>query len=96
MAKYRFLPIALNDLEEAIEWYAARSATTAARFATEVERILANIESSPHRFPMWDDRHRYALLNRFPYFIAFRPVGDSPLIVAVRHTSRDAISFESR
>jgi plasmid stabilization system protein ParE len=95
MAKYRFLPIALNDLEVAIEWYAARSATTAARFATEVERILADIESSPHRFPMWDDQHRYALLNRFPY-IAFRLVSDSPLIVAVRHTSRDAISFESR
>ena len=95
MGKYRFLPVALTDLEQAIQWYGARSETTAARFATEVERVLAEIESSPSRFPLWDKIHRFALLKRFPYFIAFRDIGDSPLIVAVRHTSRNTTSFES-
>lgn len=95
MGNYRFLPVALTDLEQAIRWYSARSGTTASRFAGEVERVLADIESSPGRFPLWDDRHRFALLKRFPYFIAFREIGDSPLIVAVRHTSRNTTTFES-
>jgi plasmid stabilization system protein ParE len=88
MAEYRFLVEALADLEQAFDWYAARSESALRRFAEEVENTLAAIERSPAQFPLMDDRHRQALLKKFPYYIAFRMAGEHPLIVVIRHTSR--------
>lgn len=96
MADYRFLPIALEELDHALNWYKARSPAAARRFAEHVESALSAIEKSPHRFAKWDDVHRYVWLNRFPYFIAYRVVGETPLIVAIRHTSQGDTSLANR
>ncbi len=77
-----------------MDWYAARSATALKRFAEDVESTLATIETSPNQYPLVDDRHRQAILKKFPYFIAFRMIGKHPLIVTIRHTSRDKKPFE--
>jgi len=96
MAEYRLLPIALVELENALNWYKARSPTAALRFAEHVENALSAIEATPHRFAKWDDIHRYVLLKKFPYYIAYRLEGDAPLIVAIRHTSRGDVSLRER
>lgn len=77
-----------------MDWYAAQSARALSRFAEEVESTLTRIESSPNQYPLVDERHRQAILNKFPYFIAFRMIGKNPLIVTIRHTSRDKKPFE--
>jgi plasmid stabilization system protein ParE len=94
MAEYRMLAEALADLEEAFDWYAARSESALRRFAEAIEFTLAAIETSPAQFPLVDDRHRKALVRKFPYYLAFRMAGENPLIVAIRHTSRADAPFE--
>jgi plasmid stabilization system protein ParE len=96
MAEYRFLPIALAELIHALDWYKERSPTAARRFAEQVEHALDAIEATPERFAKWDDIHRYVRLSRFPYYIAYRMTGENPLIVAIRHTSRDDPSLTDR
>lgn len=96
MADYRLLPIALEELDHALNWYRARSPASARRFAEQVENALAAIETTPHRFAKWDVVHRYGWLKKFPYFIAYRVVVDIPLIVAIRHTSQGDVSLADR
>ena len=88
MNELLLLPRAEQDLEEAIDWYTARSTEAAERFADAVDGALIAIRTSPARFPKWDDRHRFYLLRRFPYYVAYRIQAEQILIVAVRHTSR--------
>lgn len=88
MVELLLLPAAERDLEEAIDWYFARSTEAAERFADEMDRALDDIREAPARFPRWDDRHRFFLLRRFPYYVAYRTEPGRILVVAVRHTSR--------
>jgi plasmid stabilization system protein ParE len=96
MTDFRLLPIALAELQEALDWYQSKSFPTMRRFAEQVENALAAIEKTPLRFPKWDDTHRYVKLSRFPYYIAYRIVADFPLIVAIRHTSRGEVRLSDR
>lgn len=53
------------ELEEAIDWYAARSPQTAHRFVTEVQAVFNAIAAAPGRFPWWNQKHRYARVRDF-------------------------------
>lgn len=96
MPKLRVLSVAELDLADAIDWYLERSVTAADRFLAEVNDALASIEKEPERFPQWDAVHRYRLLNRFPYYVAYRIETDSVVVVAVRHSARDSTDWPNR
>lgn len=82
------LPVAVADLEAALDWYEQRSRQAMARFAQETETALAETAQSPHRFPAWDEQHQYYLLRRFPYYVAYRLRSGRVEIVAIRHAAR--------
>jgi toxin ParE2 len=96
MSKLRVLSPAEFDLAEAIDWYLERSVSAADRFLAEVNAAFSAIEQEPERFPQWDSSHRYRLLNRFPYYIAYRVEAEDVLIVAVRHTARESTDWPDR
>jgi plasmid stabilization system protein ParE len=77
-----------DDFSEALSWYAERSGQAAERFDAEFNNAIQTIASDPERFPRCDDRHRYYLMQRFPYQGIFRPCGNYLVIIAVAHTSR--------
>ena len=79
---------ALGDLERILDWYAARSPAAAHRFAAAVEASLDLIEARPLRFPMLNERHRYARVGRFPYVVVFRTFADRSMVIAIQHTSQ--------
>lgn len=96
MADLELLPIARHEYAEAFQWYAEQSVVAAERFTAEFEAAMAAILRDPDRYPRWDDRYRFYLLDKFPYFIAYRRENELIVVVAVRHTSRDQDVWKGR
>ena len=96
MNRLRIHPAAYAELEAATNWYAAQSVRAAARFAAEVEVAVETIHKYPERFARIDDSHRIYLLDRFPYFVAYRQKSGLVEVVAVRHTSQDQDAWKGR
>lgn len=96
MADVLFHPDAQAEYEAAIGWYQARSAGAAARFEAEVERVLELIDANPQTFPKYDDEHRFAVLQRFPYSLVFQFQLNCIYVIAVAHGSRSPDYWQSR
>jgi plasmid stabilization system protein ParE len=78
-----------EDYAAALSWYAARSQQAAFGFEAEFERALQSIAASPDSYPLCDDRHRFFLMQRYPFQIIYRKVAEeSWLVIAVAHASR--------
>ncbi len=88
MANVAFHPEAQAEYDAALAWYQARSVPTAGRFEVEVERVIGMIGSTPELFPEYDDRHRFAVLHRFPYTMVFEVQPDQIVVVAFAHSGR--------
>ncbi len=96
MKKFDILLAAQLEYENAVEWYLAKSVVAANRFADEVEAAIEAIRKHPDRYPQWDDTYRFYLLNKFPYFVAYRQTPESVVIVAIRHAAQDQDAWKGR
>lgn len=96
MAELFVTSAAERDYTEALCWYAERSLKAAEGFEAAVDASFAMIAADPERFPFCDDRHRYYLLDRFPYQIIYRIQRNTIWVMAVAHTSRDAAFWSKR
>lgn len=83
MSKIRLLSSAERDVADALNWYLDRSVLAAERLEEEIDSVIAAIAHDPERFPRMDSDHRYALLKRFPFYVAYRIEQDEILILAV-------------
>jgi hypothetical protein len=83
-----FHPQATFELEQSLEWYAARSAPAAQNFATAIEAALAKIAHDPGRFLQIDRRHRACSVEGFPFQIVYRVEGHRMYVVGVAHAKR--------
>ncbi len=90
------LSIARVEYREATNWYLDQSVSAAERFIVEVEAAFDSIQRHPTQYPRWDDRYRYLLLRKFPYYVAYHIEPDSIVVVAVFHTSRDPSAWTGR
>jgi plasmid stabilization system protein ParE len=96
VANILFHPEAETDYQAALAWYQSRSARAAARFEAEMERILGLIDSNPDLFPKYDDDHRFAVLQRYPYSVVYRVLQGTVYVIAVAHSSRSAGYWQGR
>jgi len=91
-----FLTVAQSEYASAANWYAEQSVIAADRFATEIETAIDAIRKNPTQYARWDDRYRFCLLDKFPYYVAYRRESHKVVIVAVVHTSRDSADWTNR
>jgi toxin ParE1/3/4 len=96
MAKLDTHPAAQAEYEAAIRWYAQESTAAARRFVGEVEAAMRAILGHPDRYSRLDATHRLYLLNRFPYYVAYRQLGDLVQVIAIRHSSQDQDVWKAR
>jgi plasmid stabilization system protein ParE len=89
-------PAARDEYVSAAEWYAERSLATAERFVTEVQAAIEAIRKRPDSFALVDDQHRMYLVNKFPYYIAYRYRSGLVEVVAIRHAARDQDAWKDR
>jgi plasmid stabilization system protein ParE len=84
----RFHPAAVEEAEAALDWYAERSPRAAARFVTELERVIEEVAGAPERWAAFDGPARRTLLHHFPYAVIYRVAGDAIEVLAVAHGRR--------
>lgn len=77
------------DIRQARRWYEDQRAGLGAEFVTAVDATVADIAAMPLRFPEVSPGFRRALVDRFPYKVVFRELGQRIIVVAVYHNSRD-------
>lgn len=89
MAEVRIGEEAEAEFIEALAWYHARSARAAENFDKAFAEALERIGQSPDQFPSCDEEgYRFAMLDRYPYSLIYRAIGETVQVVAVTHARR--------
>ncbi|MCI0331905.1 MAG: type II toxin-antitoxin system RelE/ParE family toxin [Planctomycetes bacterium] len=88
MSKPRIISAAEREYTEALCWYTERSQRAAEGFDAEFDNALAAISSDPLRFPLIDERHRFYLMDRYPYQVIYRMEAGELTVIAVAHAKR--------
>jgi toxin ParE1/3/4 len=96
MAEISYHPEAEAEIQAATAWYLSRSRQAAIGLVEEVDRIMAMIQQFPDLQPSYDDRHRFAVLRRYPYSVVYRVEGDRIRVIAFAHSRRQAGYWQGR
>lgn len=96
MAEIRYHPEAEAEIQAATAWYLSRSQAAAVGLVEEVERATAMIQQFPELQPLYDEKHRFAVLRRYPYSIIYRVEGESIRVIAFAHSRRQAGYWQGR
>ena len=97
-----FHPEAVAELRAAAVWYDERRAGLGDEFVDEVTRLGRRIVAAPASYASWpglSGRHpaiRRALVDRFPYAIAFEVRERDIYILAVAHAKRRPLYWVRR
>lgn len=91
MHKAIILPLAKNDIVEAVRWYNKRQEGLGKRFTAEVREKVHFIRQSPKASAVRYDGVRVTVLNVFPFMVHYTVDEKSKTIIvsAVLHTSRN-------
>ncbi len=90
-AALNILKIALDDLENALNWYESQSEGLEQRFSKDINERLAFITTYPEASPIRIKTFRGAQLKKFPYTIyyGFDEGQNLVRVVGVLHNKRD-------
>jgi plasmid stabilization system protein ParE len=88
--------LAERDLKQATRWYDKQRQGLGDDLMDEVVETIDKILDRPLSFPVVYRDIRRALLDRFPYGVYFRMRGDTIVITAVHHGSRDPSRWQNR
>jgi plasmid stabilization system protein ParE len=62
---------ARREIDEAFDWYFARSPEIARAFLDEIENSLRQVAAHAQRFPLYTANTRRRVLDRFPYSVIY-------------------------
>ena len=90
-------PEAAEEAAEAALFYHRRVPDLSLRFRTAVYAAIEHVRSQPLLQRDLGGGLRKAKVNRFPYFVIYRLIGDEKLqILAIAHTSREPRYWKDR
>ena len=89
---------ALDDLQEALDWYESQSTGLEQRFSKEINERLSFISQHPEASPIRAEDFRGAQLKKFPYTIYydFHAFQNRVDVAAVLHNKRDRTVLKER
>ncbi|HEY2411124.1 MAG TPA: hypothetical protein VGI40_02720 [Pirellulaceae bacterium] len=85
----RYRPAAIDELADAVGWYAKSDGRVANEFRLIVKRKLHEAAANLRRWPIEADGTRFILLGKYPYFLVVREIHATLELLAVAHTSRE-------
>ncbi len=91
-----FTQAARAELIEAQDWYEGEGAGLGRHFRQAIEVLVERIHAKPLQFPIVYKNVRRALLRRFPYSLFFTLEGETLLVIACFHASRDPLRWQKR
>jgi hypothetical protein len=95
-------PEARAELRAAALWYDERRPGLGDDFIAEVSSMLDKIAEVPASFPIWPGTSRAplsirrAIVNRFPYVIAFEMQSEHTLVLSISHAKRRPLHWLTR
>jgi plasmid stabilization system protein ParE len=92
----RYLPDALDDLNEALAYYKQRSPNAAQRFVDAVRAEEKTILDFPEIAYPLGGKLRVLQVTKFPYSLVYLPIEGDILIIAVAHHKRRPTYWKSR
>ncbi len=96
MYSVNFTTAARLELIEAQDWYEGEVSGLGRRFRGAVDEVVERISTNSFQFPVVYKNIRRALLYRFPYSLFFVLEGETVLIIACFHASRNPDRWQSR
>lgn len=97
-ATLHILKIALDDLQDILDWYESQSAGLEQQFSKEINARLTFISRYPEASPIRVENFRGTQLKKFPYTIYydFESAQNIVNIAAVLHNKRDRRILKER
>ena len=80
---------AIRDVQEAYNWYEARSKGTGEQLLAELEEYVDFVLDRPTGNPKWRSRYRKITLKKFPYQVIYRVEKETIVIYSVFHNKRN-------
>ena len=84
----RYCRAAVDEMDEATQWYARQGEDLANQFRQVLRDKIAEARRYPHHWPLQEDGTRQVHLAPFSYILVFRNKQGFLEIVALSHTSR--------
>ena len=88
MKPVRFLPIAREELLDAMLDYESRAPHLGTSFLLRLEQAVESVREHPAAWPQLRPGIRHKLLPRFPYAVIYREDPDEIVVLAVMHMHR--------
>ena len=95
-------PEARAEVRAAALWYEERRAGLGDRFVVRVNEALRRLEEAPAVYPVWPGTEvgpvpiHKAVLDQFPYLVAFELHTDRVVVLAVAHAKRQPLYWLAR
>lgn len=84
------------ELAEAGAWYESKRAGLGREFIAEIERCITSAAENPLQYALiHNDTHRI-VARRFPYSIYFRAEPQRIVVMAIFHSRRDPLIWQTR
>ena len=97
MADVILHPAARREVDDALDWYAARNPRAATRLDGSLGRLFQGVGAQPARYPPIDAEFREAGVPGFPYSVVYRELASGEVeVIAVAHASRDPHYWRGR
>ena len=94
--KVRFLPLARQDLDNAVTWYTAQSDGLGQEFLDELDRAIRRSVSFPLSSTEIEPGLRRCLLARFPFGLVYGLDDNTLIVVAIAHLHREPRFWSDR
>jgi len=94
--KYSFHPLAVAELNDAIDYYEELQSGLGLEFAKEVFSSIQRVTEFPTAWSSLSQNTRRCLVNRFPYGIIYQILKNEILIIAVMQLNRKPSYWENR
>ena len=91
-----FTPAARAEVIGAQDWYEGEAAGLGRNFREAIDALTERLSSNPTQFPIIFKNVRRALVRRFPYALFFVIAGDTLVVLACFHGSRDPLQWQRR
>jgi hypothetical protein len=88
--KLRIHRLAAAEIDREVDYYESHHVGLGAELEDEVDAVLKTILRFPEAAPQWRNRpdRRLAVLDRFPFRVAYQIEGNEIVMLALAHMSR--------
>lgn len=87
---------ALQDIQDATDWYNEHSPGLGSLFLKQVKNQINSLKSRPFVYPVRYSEVRCMLIKKFPFIVHFTITENTVEVFAVFHTSRNPKIWKQR